>query len=68
MMFMKNEKKKSRHLLAIGVGVMAVYGAYSAVSCVKKSCCEKMKMLTKVVNKKKNRDEERAPSCECNCD
>ena len=58
LMFMKNEKRKSRHLLAIGVGAMAIYGAYSAVSCVKKKCKNMTKMLTNVVKRKKK----------CTCD
>ena len=67
-MFMKNEKKKNRHLLAIGVGAMAVYGAYSAVCCMKKSCQEKMEMLTKVVKNKKNKNENSAQNCDCEYD
>lgn len=62
-MFLKNEKKKSRPLLAIGVGAMAIYGAYSVVRCMKESCCEKLGMLTRVVKKGKNK--EKTPSDEC---
>ena len=58
-MFMKNEKKKTRSILAIGVGAAAIYGAYSMVKCIKESCCEKAKMLTKVFKKK---------SCEQKCE
>ncbi|MBE6536674.1 MAG: hypothetical protein E7673_01850 [Ruminococcaceae bacterium] len=52
MLMMKQGKKKMRPLLAIGVGAMAIYGAYSVVKCVKETCCEKAKMLTKVIKKK----------------
>lgn len=51
-MFMKNEKKKTRSLFAIGIGAAAVYGAYSMVKCIKDGCQEKAKMLTKVFKKK----------------
>ena len=64
-MFMKNEKKKSRHLLAIGVGAMAIYGAYSAVSCMKETCLKRIEMLTKVVKCKKNKDSESVTDCAC---
>lgn len=67
-MFMKSEKKKGRHLLAIGVGAMAIYGAYSAVSCMKESCRKKMEMITKVVKKNKNKGDEGEEDCTCNCD
>ena len=67
-MFMKNEKKKSRHLVAIGVGVMAVYGAYSAVCCMKEMCQEKLKMITKVVNNKKNKTSGCDSECVCECE
>lgn len=63
-MFMKSEKKKGRHLLAVGVGAMAIYGAYSVVSCIKQMCCEKMHMLTNVVKNKKNKDDDCASACE----
>lgn len=52
-MFMKNGKKKMHPILAISIGAMAIYGAYSAVSCMK----DKAKMLTNVFKKKKK--------CEC---
>lgn len=64
-MFMKNEKKKSRHLLAIGVGAMAIYGAYSAVSCVKKNCANMTKMLTNIVKGKKKCTCDGAEECDC---
>ena len=52
MLMMKQGKKKRRPLLAIAVGAMAIYGAYSVVRCAKDACCEKAKMLTKVFKKK----------------
>lgn len=64
-MFMKNEKKKTRPLLAIGVGAMALYGAYSAVACIKKTCCEKAEMLTNVLKKSKKKEKECAEECDC---
>ena len=60
---MKNGKKKTRPLLAIGIGAMAVYGAYSAVCSAKNMCCEKAKMLTKVFKKKAK--DEKSNSCDC---
>ena len=56
-MFMKNDKKKSRPLLAIGVGALAVYGAYSMVAGAKNICCEKAKMLTNVFKKREKCEE-----------
>ena len=67
-MFMKNEKKKGRRLLAIGVGARAMYGAYSAVSCMKEACRKKMDMITKVVKKNKNKGDEHEDGCVCDCD
>ena len=52
MLMMKQGKKKTRPLLALGIGAMAIYGAYSAVYSVKEMCCEKAKMLTKAFKKK----------------
>lgn len=52
MLMMKQGKKKTRPLLALGIGAMALYGAYSAVCSVKEMCCEKAKMLTKALKKK----------------
>jgi len=51
MLMMKQGKKKTRPLLAIGIGAMAIYGAYSVVKCAKNTCCEKAKMLTKAFKK-----------------
>lgn len=65
-MFLKNEKKKGRPLLAIGVGAMALYGAYSVVRSMKETCCKKAEMLTKVIKKSKNK-ENNCPE-ECNCE
>lgn len=52
MLMMKQGKKKTRPLLALSIGAMAIYGAYSAVKCAKDMCCEKAKMLTKAFKKK----------------
>ena len=52
MLMMKQGKKKRRPLLAIAVGGMAIYGAYSLVVSAKNMCCEKAKMLTKAFKKK----------------
>lgn len=52
MLMMKQGKKKTRPLLALGIGAMALYGAYSTVCSVKQMCSEKAKMLTKAFKKK----------------
>ena len=52
MFMMKQGKKKTRPLLALGIGAMALYGAYSTVCSIKEMCCEKTKMLTKAFKKK----------------
>ena len=52
MLMMKQGKKKTRPLLALGIGAMAIYGAYSAVCSMRDMCCEKAKMLTKAFKKK----------------
>ena len=52
MLMMKRDTKKTRPLLALGIGAMALYGAYSTVCGVKQMCCEKAKMLTKAFKKK----------------
>jgi hypothetical protein len=66
-MLMKNGKKKTHPILALGIGAMAVYGAYSVVSCAKDMCAEKAKMLTKVMKKKEKHHENCGcgDSCEC---
>ncbi|MBQ9070490.1 MAG: hypothetical protein IJY23_03995 [Clostridia bacterium] len=63
-MFMKNGKKKTHPFVAIGVGAMALYGAYSVVSCIKDTCCEKAQMLTKALKKKKNEQKCEEEECE----
>ncbi len=63
-MFMKSGKKKMHPIMAIGVGAMALYGAYSVVHCVKEACMEKGKMITKVFKKKASGEK---CSCECGC-
>ena len=52
MLTKKQGKKKARPLLALGIGAMALYGAYSTVCSIKEMCCEKAKMLTKAFKKK----------------
>lgn len=52
MLMKKRDTKKTRPLLALGIGAMALYGAYSTVCGVKQMCCEKAKMLTKAFKKK----------------
>ena len=54
-------------ILALGIGAMAIYGAYSVVSCTKDMCVEKAKMLTKVMKKKEKHKENCGctDSCEC---
>ena len=51
-MILKNPKKKAHPIIAVGVGAMAIYGAYSMVHCVKERCSECCKMLTNVFKKK----------------
>lgn len=63
-MFMKNDKKKAHPMLAIGIGAMALYGAYSAVSSAKQMCCQKAEMLTKVFKKKEKCEDKCAPEAE----
>lgn len=65
MLMMKQGKKKTRPLLALGIGAMALYGAYSAVHSVKEMCCEKAKMLTKAFKKKEKTDKN---TCEIECE
>ena len=48
----KYNKKKQHGWLLIGVGAMALYGAYSMVECIKEMCCNKAKMLTNMFKKK----------------
>ena len=63
-MFIKNGKKKARPMLAIGVGAMALYGAYSAVCSVKEMCVEKANMLTNVLKKNKKCEKTSENTCE----
>ncbi len=67
-MFMKNGKKKTHPLMAISIGAMAVYGAYSIVHCMKESCVSKCQIITKVFKNKENK-EKKAPknACDDNC-
>ena len=63
MLMMKSGKKKTRPLLALGIGAMALYGAYSAVRGMKNMCCKKAEMLTKVF--KKSNKCSKNDNCEC---
>jgi len=56
MFFMKNEKKKRHPMLALGVGALAVYGAYSVVKGAKDACVCKMSKMKNMFKKK---------GCEC---
>ena len=62
-MFMKSEKKKNHAMLVVGIGAMALYGAYSAVCGMKNMCCKKAEMLTKVF--KKSNKCSKNDNCEC---
>lgn len=67
-MFMKNGKKKTHRILVIGVGALALYGAYSMVCCVKdkaKMLTNVFKMKTKCHPKDKNESKPEEVSCEC---
>ena len=57
-MIFKNEKKSKTPILAVAMISLAVYGAYSMVSNVKESCCEKCKMLTNMFKKKDKKGNE----------
>jgi hypothetical protein len=61
---MKNEKKKHHPTLALGIGALAVYGAYSMVKCVKDGCVCKMSKM-KNIFKKKDAGCECVSTCEC---
>lgn len=66
MFFMKSEKKKKHPLLAMAVGGMAMYGAYSAVNSMKCCCMEKMNsMMTMMKSKKKKCQASSENSCDC---
>ena len=61
-MMFGNDKKKKNPAFAIALGALAVYGAYSMVSCVKNTCAEKCKRITDMF-KKKGKDK----CCEEDC-
>ena len=63
MLTMKQGKKKMRPLLALSIGAMAIYGAYSAVSSIKEACTEKAKMLTKAFKKKEKSQKSSCDDC-----
>lgn len=63
MLMMKQGKKKTRPLLALSIGAMAIYGAYSAVHSIKEACSEKAKMLTKAFKKKDKNNKTQCDDC-----
>ena len=60
MFMLGNPKKKKHPLLAVAVGVFAVYGAYSMVCSVKECCSARMAKMMRCMSKKKKSD----TSCE----
>ena len=64
-MLMKNGKKKAHPALAIGIGAMAIYGAYSMVSAVKDMCVDKAKRLSSILKKKDTKQKCDCDECEC---
>jgi hypothetical protein len=64
-MILKNPKKKARPMIAIGVGAMAIYGAYSMVHSAKERCSECCKMITNVFKKKEKCETSAAEDAEC---
>ena len=65
-MLMKNEKKKKHPLMAIAVGGLAMFGAYSIVSGAKNACkskvCGMMNAMKKNKGAKQSYD---AEDCSC---
>ena len=57
-------KKKKRPILAIAVGALAVFGAYSMVCSLKNCCLEKMQMISGMFKK----SAPTAPVCDEECD
>lgn len=70
-MFARTTKKKKHPFLAIGIGAMAIFGVYSAVTTLCDTCREKMKALMKAMKKKKCHsssemtDEDGCEDCDC---
>ena len=57
MLFMNNGKKKKHPFIALMAGGLAVYGAYSMVSAVKRGVCCKMScIVNKMKGMKKNEE------------
>ncbi len=63
LMFSKGEKKKKGPALAISVGALAVYGAYSAVQRLKNMTVDKVSCLMSKMKKGKDKK-----SCDCGAD
>ncbi len=66
-MFSKNEKKKKGPALFVGIGALAVYGAYSAVSKIKSMTVDKMSCLMSKMRPKR-KDSYSKDSCGCESD
>lgn len=62
-MFSRTTKKKKHPLLAVSVGAMALFGAYSLVTAACDMCREKTKTLMRAMKKHKCSD-----SCTCSDD
>lgn len=52
-MFTRCQKKKRHPLLAVGIGAMALFGAYSLISAACDTCREKTKALMRAMKRKK---------------
>lgn len=53
-MFSRTQKKKKHPLLVMGIGAMALFGAYSLVTAACDACREKAKALMNAMKKKKS--------------
>lgn len=62
-MFTRCQKKKRHPLLAVGIGAMALFGAYSLVSAACDMCREKTKTLMRAMKRKNTTAVE-----DCGCD
>lgn len=68
MLFMKNTKKKKHPLIIAMAGGLAVYGAYSMVSSLKRGITDKMSCMINKMKKMKKKEEICSPSCDCDED
>lgn len=62
-MFSRTQKKKKHPLLAVSIGAMALFGAYSLVTAACDMCREKTKTLMRAMKKHKCSD-----ACDCSGD